>query len=303
MISSPIFLVPNLIQNQIPQPLSVTFKKPAALFLLEQVSSSSLQLRLDDLDQNWSDLLRDEGIPLAVRMHPIPRQHGIRHTCGPRTVRHRDGALRRRILSRPARNLRVHRLNRGVAPAGRDHLINDDAHVGIGGAEGGQDGGVGIKDGVGVALADVDVVGAEHKVDDVGCGAPHPAGDVVARYVVGLVARVAFVAGVEAGRLGAAAGDRVHGADELDRGGEVGGCELRPYLGTPAGDFRDGVAEEHWEVRVSMGGCENGGRLEWLLLTDFELRLGRAHGGEAGDGEEGAKLHVCDFKPGDPKSW
>lgn len=54
-----------------------------------------------------------------------------------------------------------------------------------------------------------------------------------------------FMAGIEARRALAVVRQAVHGADEVNLGDDTGCAQLVPDQGTPACDFRDGVAEGH----------------------------------------------------------
>jgi hypothetical protein len=123
---------------------------------------------------------------------------------------------------------------------------------------------VGVLDGLRITLPDVDIIGTEHELDDVGLGVANPAGDVVADNVVNLVARVALVLGLKAGGFCAVGLYVGHGADEVDVAGEVGGHELGPDLRAPASDFGDGVAEEHCGANISGSSC---GSVVVYLLT------------------------------------
>lgn len=106
-------------------------------------------------------------------------------------------------------------------------------------------GSVRVDDGLDVVLADVDVVGAEHELDNVGLGVLDPADDIIPGNIIRLPARVAFVIGIKTRRPRALSLEVVHAADEVDIVRQPGRRELVPYQGSPAGDLSDGVAKQH----------------------------------------------------------
>jgi hypothetical protein len=59
--------------------------------------------------------------------------------------------------------------------------------------------GVRIKDGLGVALANVHVVGSKHELDNVWLRVADPASNIVPRNIIDLVPRVTFVVCVKPG--------------------------------------------------------------------------------------------------------
>lgn len=122
----------------------------------------------------------------------------------------------------------------------------DNLDVGVDSPEGGKDLVVGGNDLSG-SLAHVDVVGAEHEVDDIGDGGFGPALNVLVGDVNRLPARVTLVAGIESGGGGLAVlGVVGHGANKVDLVGDTLSGEHVPDDGTPAGDLGDGVTERNY---------------------------------------------------------
>jgi hypothetical protein len=67
-----------------------------------------------------------------------------------------------------------------------------------------------------VPLAEVDIVGAEHELNDIGLGVLNPARDIVPGNIVRLPARVSLMIWIETLRPRALRLEGVHGADEVD---------------------------------------------------------------------------------------
>ena len=103
------------------------------------------------------------------------------------------------------------------------------------------------------------VVGAEHELHDVWFRGGQPPDEVVVRDVDGQVARVALVVVVPVGVFRNAVLRVVRlRAHELDLAGHARGHEPVPEQRPPAGDLRDGVAEGHCGVLVSLDDGKDG---------------------------------------------
>jgi hypothetical protein len=68
-------------------------------------------------------------------------------------------------------------------------------------------------------VADVNVVGAEHELNDIGLGILNPAYDIVPGNIIRLPARVAFVVRIKTRRPRALGLEVIHAADEIDTTG------------------------------------------------------------------------------------
>lgn len=100
------------------------------------------------------------------------------------------------------------------------------------------------------------VVGAQHEHDDIGRRLLHPSGDVAVGDIDGQPTGMSLMMLIPVGCLGLAVlGVAVLGTDVLDLAGVIGGGNLVPYQGAPAGYLGNAVSKGHFLV-VSEGSKE-----------------------------------------------
>ena len=89
-----------------------------------QLSGGCSKFGLYHRNQDWAKLLGDELVALAVGVHLVALQHGVRVTCCTRDVGDRDRGLCSGVLLNPARDLRINRLDGPVAPLCRYDVVS-----------------------------------------------------------------------------------------------------------------------------------------------------------------------------------